>query len=152
MRYGGSALCVLLAMSLTTLTGCGRTDGGVRVEGPAPTAIRWVGPVYMNDARSISRQRPDMVDLTENTTLERLTWRGWGSARAEADGFVIDFACVSGCPGGDPPSFPAHLVLEGLVRRQYAAYYGHAVLTPDRSPAPSWALDVGKTRLPVPKA
>ena len=73
-----------------------------------------------------------MVDLTEATTLYGLTWRGWGTSRAVATGLVVDFACVSDCPHGedDPPSFPAHLVLSGLVKREYAAYYRHAVLTP----------------------
>src|SRR5206468_10058953 len=123
--------------------GCGTVAGGTRIEGPAPTAIRWTGPVYVDDARSIPRQRPDVVDLTETTTLYGLTWHGWGTSRAVATGLVVDFACVSQCPHGesDPPSFPARLVLSGLVKREYAAYYGHAVLTPDHPPAPDWALD-----------
>lgn len=151
MRHGRTVLSALLT---ACLAGCGTMTGGsgVRVEGRAPTAVPWSGPVYLNDARSISRQHPDMVDLTEFTTLDRLTWRGWGSAEAVADGFVIDFACVSDCPDGDPPSFKAHLVLSGLVRREYAAYYGRAVVTPVRSPAPDWAIDVGQVRLSVPKA
>ncbi|MET9832178.1 hypothetical protein ABZ078_23410 [Streptomyces sp. NPDC006385] len=149
MRYGGPTLCVLLVMSLA---GCGTAVGGTRVEGPAPTAVPWSGPVYVADARSIPRQRPDVVDLTDVTTLYGLKWRGWGTPRAVATGLVVDFACVSDCPRGDPPSFPAHLVLSGLVKRRYAAYYGHAVLSPDRPPAPGWAVDVGEVPLRVPKA
>jgi hypothetical protein len=151
MRHVGPALCVLLAMSLA---GCGTVAGGTWVEGPAPTAIPWSGPVYVDDARSIPRQRPDVVDLSEFTTLYGLKWSGWGTSRAVATGWVVDFACLSDCPQGayDPPSYPVRLVLDGLVRRQYAAYYGHAVLTPDHPPAPAWALDVGEVRLRVPKA
>lgn len=151
MRYGGPALCVLLALSLA---GCGTEAGGVRVEGRAPTAVPWSGPVYVSDARSIPRQRPDVVDLTESTTLYGLKWRGWGTSRAVGTGLVVDFACVSGCPHGesDPPSFPARLVLSSLVKREYAAYYAHAVLTSERPPAPAWAFDVGDVRLRVPKA
>ncbi|MGW6902882.1 hypothetical protein [Streptomyces sp. NPDC054940] len=151
MRHGPLLVCVLLVMSLT---GCGTAAGGTRVEGRAPTALPWTGPVYVDDARSIPRQRPDVVDLTEDTTLYGLTWRGWGTSRAEATGLVVDFACVSGCPDGedDAPSFSAHLVLSGLVKRQYAAYYAHALLTADRPPAPGWAMDVGTVRLHVPKA
>ncbi|MFF5964447.1 hypothetical protein ACFY64_12015 [Streptomyces collinus] len=44
------------------------------------------------------------------------------------------------------------LVLSGLVKREYAAYYSHAVLSPDPPPAPGWAMDVGDLRLPVPAA
>ncbi|MEI5519705.1 hypothetical protein WB401_07710 [Streptomyces brasiliscabiei] len=151
MRGAGPALSLLLAMSLA---GCGTAVGGTRVEGPAPTAVPWSGPVYIDDARSVPRQHPDLMDLTEATTLYGLEWRGWGTSRAVATGLVIDFACVSGCLHGEsnPPSFPAHLELSGLVKREYAAYYGHAVLTPDHSPAPVWALDIGDVRLRVPKA
>ncbi|MET9970201.1 hypothetical protein ABZZ80_30870 [Streptomyces sp. NPDC006356] len=150
MRYSGPALCVLLVMSMA---GCGTAGGGgTRVEGPAPTAIPWSGPVYVDDARSIPRQHPDVMDLTESTTLYGLKWRGWGTSRAVATGLVVDFACLSNCPHGDPPTFPVSLVLSGLVKRQYAAYYGHAELIPDRPPAPAWALDVGDIRLRVPKA
>lgn len=149
MRQGKSALSALLA---TCLVGCGTAAGGVRVEGHAPTTMPWSGPVYMNDAGSVPRQHPDLVDLTVNTTLDRLVWLGWGPSRAEPDGIAVDFACVSGCPGDDLLSYPVHLVLDGLVRRQYAAYYGHAVLTPEGEPAPYWALDVGDVSLRVPKA
>ncbi|WP_159053273.1 hypothetical protein [Streptomyces regalis] len=45
---------------------------------------------------------------------------------------------------------PVCLVLDGLVRRQYAAYYSHAVLVPVRTPAPDWALDAESVRLYVP--
>ncbi|QNP71200.1 hypothetical protein IAG44_18320 [Streptomyces roseirectus] len=149
MRHAGPATAVLLALALT---GCGGLPGGARVEGPAPSAIPWSGPVYIDDARSIPRQSPDVVDLTDVTTLYGLKWHGWGTPRAVATGLVVDFACVSGCPHGDSPSFPAGLVLTGLVKREYAAYYSHAVLTPDHPPAPGWALDVGPVRLRVPKA
>jgi hypothetical protein len=149
MRYVIPALSALLVLGLA---GCGTVSGGARAEGPAPTAIPWTGPAYVDDARSVPRQSPDVVDLTDTTTLYGLKWRGWGTPRAVATGLVVDFACVSGCPHGDPPSFPAGLVLTGLVRREYAAYYSHAVLTPDHPPAPDWALDVGPVRLGVPKA
>ncbi|MDC0767655.1 hypothetical protein [Streptomyces sp. HD] len=152
MRYGGPALGVLLAMSLIGLAGCGTVADGTRVEGLAPTAIPWTGPVYVNDVRSRSQQRPDVIDLTPTTTLYGLKWRGWGTPRAVGTGLVVDFACRSGCPHGDSPFFPVHLVLSGFVRREYAAYYSHAVLTPDRPPAPDWAADVGDLRLQVPQA
>ena len=58
MRFGGPVLCVLLAVSLFGLAGCGTVAGGTRVEGPAPTALPWSGPVYVNDARSIPRHTP----------------------------------------------------------------------------------------------
>ncbi|MEV0555199.1 hypothetical protein AB0I27_17300 [Streptomyces sp. NPDC050597] len=141
----------MAALLMVSLAGCGAA-GGVRVEGAAPTAIPWSGPAYMVDARSIPRHAPDVVDLTETTTLYGLKWKGWGSSRAEATGLVVDFACVSGCSHGDSPSFPARLVLTGLVKRQYAAYYRRADLAPVRPPAPDWAVDVGTVRLPVPAA
>ncbi|MET9080712.1 hypothetical protein ABZX77_02240 [Streptomyces sp. NPDC004237] len=154
MRNGGPALSALLALGLTGLAGCGTAAGGTRVEGPAPTAIPWSGPVYVNDARSISRQHPDIVDLTERTTLFGLKWQGWGTSRAVATGAVVDVNCVSGCPHGDadPPTYSVRLVLSGLVKREYAAYYGRAVLTPEHPPAPSWAVDGEVLRLRVPKA
>lgn len=154
MRHGGPARCLLLAMSFLGLTGCGTVADGARVEGPAPTAIRWTGPVYVSDARSISRQHPDVFDLTDITTLYGLKWRGWGTPRAVATGLVVDFSCQSLCPHGqdDPPFYPVRLVLSGLVKREYAAYYGHAVLSPDPAPAPDWAMDVGDLRLRVPAA
>lgn len=154
MRYGGGARCLLLAMSFLGLAGCGTGAGGAHVEGPAPTAVRWTGPVYVDDARSISRQHPDVMDLTDVTTLYGMKWRGWGTPRAVGTGLVVDFACVSLCPHGNdnPPSYPVRLVLSGLVKREYAAYYSHAVLSPDPPPAPHWARDVGDLRLRVPAA
>ncbi|MEU5045911.1 hypothetical protein [Streptomyces griseorubiginosus] len=154
MRYGGPARCLLLVMSFLGLAGCGTVAGGTRVEGPAPTAIRWTGPVYLDDARSISRQHPDVMDLTDVTTLYGLKWRGWGTPRAVATGMVVDFSCQSRCPHGkdNPPYYPVRLVLSGLVKREYAAYYSNAVLSPAPPPAPDWARDVGDLHLRVPAA
>ncbi|MFJ9900619.1 hypothetical protein ACIQPR_45570 [Streptomyces sp. NPDC091280] len=151
MRYRCPALWLLFTMSLA---GCGMVDGGTRVEGPAPTAVPWTGPVYVDDARSIPRRRPDIVDLTEHTTLYGLKWRGWGTSRAVATGVVVDVACASGCPQGDadPPTHPVRLVLSGLVKREYAAYYDHAVLTPAHPPTPNWVLETGDLSLQVPAA
>lgn len=154
MRYGRPARSLLLCVSFLGLAGCGTVAGGTRVEGPAPTAIPWKGPVYVSDARSIPRQHPDVMDLTEFTTLYGMEWRGWGTPRAVGTGHVVDFACVSQCPDGkdNPPFFRVRLVLSGLVKREYAAYYSNAVLIPDPQPAPAWALDVGDLRLRVPAA
>lgn len=154
MRHGGPARCLLLAMSFLGLAGCGTVAGGTRVEGPAPTAIPWSGPVYVDDAGSVPRQHPAIVDLTERTSLYSLKWRGWGTSRAVATGVVVDVTCASGCPHGDadPPSYPVRLVLSGLVKREYSAYYHHAVLTADPPPAPDWVLEVGDLRLRVPEA
>lgn len=154
MRYDRRARCLLLAMSFLGLAGCGTGAGGAHIEGPAPTAVPWTGPVYVDDARSISRQRPDVMDLTEVTTLYGMKWRGWGTPRAVGTGLVVDFSCQSGCPHGkdNMPYYPVRLVLSGLVKREYAAYYGHAVLSPTAPPAPDWAKDVGDLRLQVPTA
>lgn len=154
MRYGGRARCLLLAMSFLGLAGCGTGAGGARIEGPAPTAVPWTGPVYVSDSRSIPRQRPDVMDLTEVTTLYGMKWRGWGTPRAVGTGAVVDFACISQCPHGkdNPPYYHVRLVLSRLVKREYAAYYSNAVLSPDRPPAPAWAMDVGDLRLRVPAA
>lgn len=154
MRHGRRARWLLLAVGFLGLAGCGTGAGGMRVEGPAPTAIRWTGPVYLDDARSMPRQHPDVMDLTNVTTLYGMKWRGWGTPRAVATGLVVDFSCQSLCPQGkyNPPYYPVRLVLSGLVKREYAAYYSSAVLSPDPPPAPHWALDVGELRLRVPAA
>lgn len=149
MRHGRSALCVVLA---ACLTGCGAVDDGLRAEGPAPTGIAWTGPVYVEDWRAQPRQRPDLVDLTEYTTLDRLEWRGWGSPRATATGFVIELDCLSACADDGPLSYPVRVVLSGLVKRQYAGYYSHASVTAARPPAPDWAEDVSYVPLHVPGA
>lgn len=149
MRLPRSAAYALLA---ACLAGCGAVDGGIRVEGGAPTGIPWSGPAYVEDARSEPRQRPDLMDLTGLTTLDGLEWHGWGSPRTTATGFVLDLGCLSGCPHDEPASYPVRVVLTGLVKRQYAAYYGHAAVTPVQSPAPDWAEDVSSVPLHVPKA
>lgn len=134
------------------LAGCTGATGGVRIEGPAPLAIPWSGQVYVEDWRSEPRQRPGLMDLTELTTLDYLTWRDWGSPQAIATGWVIDLACTSGCPGDAPPSYQVRVVLSGLVKRRYAAYYSHAAVTAVTQPTPNWAEDVTSVRLYVPKA
>ncbi|MEV3971312.1 hypothetical protein AB0K68_24690 [Streptomyces sp. NPDC050698] len=143
------ALCVVLA---ACLTGCGAVDDGLRVEGPAPTGIAWRGPVYVEDWGAVPRQRPDLVSLTEYTTLDRLEWRGWGSPRATATGYVIGLGCLPLCGDDGPLSYPVRVVLSGLVKRQYAAYYSHASVTAVRPPAPYWAEDVSSVTLRVPGA
>ncbi|MET7572016.1 hypothetical protein ABZT04_26455 [Streptomyces sp. NPDC005492] len=149
MRLHRSRWCAVLAFCLA---GCGTAVGGTRVEGRAPTGIPWSGPVYVEDWRSQPRREPDMMDLTEVTTLDRLKWRDWGRPRATATGVVIDLACLSLCEKGEPPTYRVRVVLNGLSKRQYAAYYGHASVTALASPAPWWAEGVGSVRLHVPKA
>jgi len=152
MTLRRSALCASLAAGLLVgLTGCGTADERLRVEGPAATRIPWTGPVYVLDWRSLPRQRPDLMDLTEITVLDRVKWHGWGSPRATATGTVIDLPCVSGCPHDALPSYPVTIVFSGLVKRQYAAYYGHAAVTPVHRPVPEWAEDVSSVSLHIPK-
>ncbi|MGW0712967.1 hypothetical protein ACWD4G_44805 [Streptomyces sp. NPDC002643] len=148
-----SALCAtLVAWLLACLTGCGTPDSGTRVEGPAPTRIRWTGPVYVLDWRSRPRQRPDLMDLTEITVLDQLVWKNWGSPKAFVTGVVIDLPCLSGCPHETLPSYPVTIVFSGLTKRRYAAYYSWAAVTPVHRPAPDWAEDVHRVRLRVPTA
>ncbi|WP_062642617.1 hypothetical protein [Streptomyces maremycinicus] len=142
----------LAACLLACLTGCGAADGGTRVEGPAPTRIPWTGSVYVLDWRSVTWQRPDLMDLTDSTVLDRMTWHDWGASRATATGWVIDLPCASGCPHGSLPGYAVTIVLSGLVKRQYAAYYSRAAVTPVHPPAPDWAEDVSAVSLHVPKA
>ncbi|MFD5258626.1 hypothetical protein ACFWM5_38150 [Streptomyces bobili] len=151
MALRRSALCASLAGLLACLTGCGAPGGGARVEGPAPTGIPWTGPVYLLDWESKPHERPDLMDLTNYTTLDWMRWRDWGSPRATATGHVMDFSCGSDCPNGEPRSYQVEIVLSGLVKRQYAAYYSHASVTPVHRPAPDWAEDVGSVPLRVPK-
>ncbi|MEU6348101.1 hypothetical protein ABZ896_02090 [Streptomyces sp. NPDC047072] len=146
-----ASLAALLLAGVTGLTGCGTADGGIRSEGPAPSRIPWSGPVYVLDWKSLAWQRPDTLDLTANTVLWDVTWHGWGSPRATGTGSVLDLPCLSGCPHGDYPSYPVRIVFSGLVKRQYAAYYSHAAVTPVRPPAPDWAEDVHAVRLHVAK-
>ncbi|MDX3116812.1 hypothetical protein [Streptomyces scabiei] len=143
------ALCVVLAVCLT---GCGAVDDRPHVEGPAPTGVAWRGPVYVEGWATKPLQRPDLVNITEYITLDRLQWRGWGSPRATATGFVIELGCLPACGDDGPLSYPARVVLSGLVKRQYAAYYSRASVTAVRPPAPDWAEDVSDVPLQVPKA
>ncbi|MEU1481347.1 hypothetical protein [Streptomyces sp. NPDC005760] len=147
-----SALGTSLAAGLLVcVTGCGAADGGVRTEGPAPTRVPWTGPVYVLNWESEPAERPGLMDLTDYTTLDWMRWRGWGSPRATATGFVMDYSCTSDCPGDALPSYRVEIVLSGLVKRQYAAYYSHAAVTPVHRPAPAWAEDVSSVPLRVPK-
>ncbi|MEV0742123.1 hypothetical protein AB0I51_40715 [Streptomyces sp. NPDC050549] len=141
----------LAACLLACVAGCGTPYGGARVEGPAPTRVPWTGPVYVLNWESEPNERPDLMDLTKYTMLDWMRWHGWGSPRATATGYVMDYACVSGCPHEDPPSYRIRIVLSGLVKRQYAAYYSHAAVTPVHRPAPDWAEDVSSVPLRVPK-
>ncbi|MEU6140088.1 hypothetical protein ABZ848_06950 [Streptomyces sp. NPDC047081] len=137
---------------LLFLAGCGTPDSGPWAEGPAPTGIPWTGSVYSMDWRSEPRQRPEMMDLTENTVLDDMKWHDWGRPRATATGWVVDLACLSGCPHETMPGYAVTVVLSGLVRREYAAYYSVAAVSPRHRPAPYWAEDVSRVPLHVPKA
>ncbi|MGW1716381.1 hypothetical protein [Streptomyces sp. NPDC002156] len=147
----GASLTACLLVCLACLTGCGAADGGVRVEGPAPSRIPWSGPVYVLDWKSLAWQHPDVMDLTGRTVLYGVEWHGWGSPRATATATVVDFACAGGCPHHDYKSFPVSIAVSGLVERQYAAYYSRASVTPVQRPAPGWAEDTSRVRLHVPK-
>ncbi|NUP02230.1 MAG: hypothetical protein HOW59_30340 [Nonomuraea sp.] len=139
-------------MLAAVLTGCGGLDGGVRVEGPAATTIPWSGPVYMTDFYGRAWQRPKEVSATGRVSLDRLTWRDWGSSHARATGRATDVTCLSGCPDGDAPSYQVEVVLSGLVRRGDVAFYSHASLTAVHPPAPFWAEGYESTELDVPDA
>ncbi|WP_329222786.1 hypothetical protein OG352_36495 [Streptomyces sp. NBC_01485] len=143
----------LTACLLACLTGCGAAGGGsgIRVEGPAPSRIPWSGPVYVLDWKSLAWQHPDGLDLTGHTVLWGVKWQNWGSPRATGTGSVLDLPCRSGCPHGDYPDYAVTIVFEGLVKRQYAAYYSRASVTPVGAAAPHWAEDVSSVRLHVPK-
>lgn len=141
----------LTACLLACLIGCGPANGKVRVEGPAPSRIPWLGPVYVLDSELIARQHPYVLDLAGRTVLYGVEWHGWGSPRATGTAAVVDFACAGGCAHDDYKSFPVSIVFSGLVKRQYAAYYSRASVVPTHPPAPGWAEDTSRVRLPVPK-
>lgn len=128
----------LAALLLVGVAGCDAADGGIRTEGPAPTGLPWTGPVYALSWESQPVMRPDLMDLTDFTVLDRMSWHHWGSPRATATGWVIDLTCPSTCPD-DPPGYAVTIVFGGLEKRQYAAYYGWASVVPVHKPAPGWA-------------
>ncbi|MDW4908453.1 hypothetical protein RB628_24715 [Streptomyces sp. ADMS] len=149
MRRRPFALCAVLTVCLT---GCAAVDSGPRVEGLAPTGIPWSGPTYVEDWQAVPRERPDLISMVEGPPLDRLAWRDWGSPRATATGYVIDLDCLPQCADDGPPSYRVRVVLSGLVKRQYAAYYSHASVTAVRPPAPDWAVDYSSLPLHVPAA
>lgn len=151
MAFRRAAWCASLAVLMAGLSGCAGSEDGIRVEGPAPTRVPWSGPVYVLSWESHPDERPYMLTLTDYTTLDWMRWRGWGSPRATATGYVMDFSCGSGCPHQEPRSYAVEIVLSGLVKRQYAAYYSRAAVTPVHRPAPFWAEDVSRVPLRVPK-
>ncbi|GHE08908.1 hypothetical protein [Streptomyces alanosinicus] len=142
--------CAPFAVLAACLTGCGGPAGGVRVEGPALTAIPWSGPAYMTDWYGRAWQHPTEVDPVGRIVLSRLTWRDWGSPQARATGEATDETCLSGCPGGHPPSFRVTVLLSDLVKRGGVAFYGHMRLIPLHPPAPSWTEGRDDTDLDVP--
>lgn len=133
------------------LSACGAPDGGIRVEGPAPSALPWSGPTYMTDWYGRSWQHPTTVYPTAHVGLDGLKWHGWGSARPTASGVASDSTCLSGCTGGKVPSYRVKVVLSGLVRRGDVAYYSHAQLVPVHPPAPFWTLGNDAMDLDVPE-
>ncbi|GHE39829.1 hypothetical protein [Streptomyces capitiformicae] len=153
MRLRRLVPCAVLAASLTVcLTGCGGVDGGVRVEGKAATTIPWTGPVYMTDWYGRAWQRPTEVEATMRVSLDKLTWRDWGSSRARATGTSTDVTCLSGCPDGNPRSYRVNVVLSDPVRRGDVAFYSRMTLTPVHPPAPFWVKGSDDMDLGVPDA
>ncbi|MDX2700698.1 hypothetical protein Sipo8835_29365 [Streptomyces ipomoeae] len=131
-----------MAVLCLVVAGCGVSgvSGGVRVEGAAPTAIPWRGSAYVLDYESVPQEKPDSFSLTSNTWLSHLTWKGWGSNQAVANGFSWDMSCSSGCTDDGIPSYRVTLVLGDLTRRAHAAYYRHASLRAARGArTPTWA-------------
>lgn len=143
-RYAAAAFVALAGL----LTGC-TASGGVVAHGPAPTAIPWTGPVYVLDREGRPRRQPDLFDVTADSSFGQITWKHWGGPRAVGAGWEVDLACLAGCKGDSPDSYPATIVLSGLTRRENAAYYSHASFTSPR-PLPSWAEKLGEVTLRVP--
>lgn len=139
MRLRRFVPCFVLA---ACLTGCGGLDTGVRVEGSAPTAIPWSGPVYVEDQYGRAWQRPETIDLTELIALDHLTWRDWGASRTLATGEAI---CGADCSDNRPRTYRVQVVLSGRVRRASVAYYGEVTITPVHPPAPGWATGFDST-------
>jgi hypothetical protein len=127
------------------LVSCG-ADGGVRVEGPAPSGSARSGPVYVLDAVGAGPlQRPRAFALTEFTTLGALRWTSWGGATAEATGEVTGSWCLPAC---EKKGYPAKVVLSGLAEQERSAYYSRAAVTAPGVP-PEQAAEIKNVQLPT---
>ncbi|KND29972.1 hypothetical protein [Streptomyces acidiscabies] len=147
MRFWQVGGCVV---AVVCLAACGRVDGGVKVEGPAVTAVEWSGPSYISDVYGRAWQHPTEISVGESVYLEGLHWTGWGTARPTSTGVAQDTGCLAGCSGGKVAEYRVKVVLSGLTRRGDVAYYGHAAITPLKPPAPFWAEGNEDTILDVP--
>ncbi|SFC24446.1 hypothetical protein [Streptomyces aidingensis] len=122
----------LLATLLAATAGCAGpfgADGGVRVEGAAPTARPHTGPVYVSDPAAQPLRRPERFGITEFVSLSRLRWESWDEPVAFAEGMVAGTWCLPDCLA-EP--YPATVELRDPVPVEAVYYYSRAtVRSPD---------------------
>ncbi|GGT16747.1 hypothetical protein GCM10010176_071590 [Nonomuraea spiralis] len=99
------------------VAGCG-VDGGVRVEGPAPSARP--GPVYVMAYMGHPLQRPERFALSEFSSMAKVRWRSWGGGSAVGVGELSGTWCLPGC---EKNGIPATITLSGLEWQERVGYY-----------------------------
>ncbi|UGY91473.1 hypothetical protein [Streptomyces gobiensis] len=142
-----TVLALMLSLAaVAAAAGCGG-PAQPRVEGPAPSASRAVGPVYVSDPVVGQPLRRPTSFGTEHTSLSRLSWRSWGKEKAVATGRVTGMWCMPDCAKS---GYPATVELSRLVRQENVSYYTRATVRSTRLP-PEQARELRDLPLPVPK-
>lgn len=111
--------------------GCG-TDGGVRVEGPAPPSGRPPGPVYVVAYMGDPLQRPSGFALDEFSSMTGIRWESWGGETATGTGGLGGTWCLPACQA---KPYPAKIILDGLTWRERSGYYGRFTVRAEGLPA-----------------
>lgn len=131
----------MMLAAVLLISGCG-ADGGVRVEGPAPTVS--ARPAFVKSFSTMidepPRQKPQRLGLSEALRMDKLRWAAsWGSPTVEGEGLLASGCGEGGCAKYDQK---AKVVLSGLVQQESVSFYSRAEVT-----APGIHE---KVRLPVP--
>ncbi|MEU8780936.1 hypothetical protein [Streptomyces sp. NPDC048637] len=136
----------LLVVTAVGVAGCGSPEQP-HVEGPAPSPTQSSGPVYVPDTLGHPLTRPTGFALTEFSSVDRLSWRSWGAAKAVATGRLRGMWCIPHCPA---QGYPATVELSRLQNRENVSYYTRATVRSSHLP-PDGADDLSSVRLPLPE-
>ncbi|WP_283139061.1 hypothetical protein [Rhizohabitans arisaemae] len=114
----------VIALAGLLLAGCGDASG-IRVEGPAPSPPKQIGPVYVNAYLGHPLQRPKGFALTEFTSIGKLRWNSWGGETAVGVGQISGSWCIPGC---QERGIPATITLSQITWRERVGYYSRFTL------------------------
>jgi|1186.fasta_scaffold476669_2 hypothetical protein len=95
------------------------------------------GEVGVVDVSGLVSARPEMLQTSEDASLQHLAWSSWSADGASASGEFRVLDCQPNCATGHSRKVPATVALSGVKTCDGRRYFGRAVVKLASGPAPT---------------